>query len=142
MKGRKMTIRERQQLMRTSAIERRKVFRELCEHVAKGYSVECFPELQAKMLGDYQKLYPEEFVQEELDVAKQRGQRMWEGLGHAQASGNCLGNSRTWYYNMSNRYGWRDRVDVKAEHSGGVQFSVVSYAADRQLSEDIPEQIQ
>ncbi len=60
------------------------------------------------------------------------GRQAWEEIGHKQANGQCLGNSRTWFYNMANRYGWRDKIEVEAEHKGQVQVQVVSYASSKQ----------
>ena len=80
----------------------------------------------------YLEAYKEEFVQEELEDAMREGKQTWEDIGHKQATGNCLGNSRTWYYNMSNRYGWSDRQHVETEHKGAVSVNVISYATQKQ----------
>jgi hypothetical protein len=79
----------------------------------------------------YLKTYPEEFIQEELDNSLREGKIYWEDIGSRQANGNCLGNSRTWFYNMANRYGWKERLDIEAEHKGTVNVNVVSYASQR-----------
>ena len=61
----------------------------------------------------------------------EEGKDYWETLGKRQSEGTCLGNSRSWYYNMSNRYGWRDKHDVQAEHKGSVNVNVISYASKK-----------
>jgi len=103
MKGKKLTVKERQEKLEASKIERRKIFKELCDHVSQGLSLECFVPLSPNSIREYLKTYKEEFVQEELDNAMRSGRGYWEGLGRSQANGSCLGNSRTWYYNMANR---------------------------------------
>ena len=131
MKGKKVTSRERIQRLGEDANERRKVFKELCDHVAGGYSLDCFALLSDVSISKYLKLYKEEFIEEELRDAIRKGKCYWESIGQRQANGTCLGNSRSWYYNMANRYGWREKIDIEAEHKGQVTVSVVSYASKK-----------
>ena len=131
MKGKKMTASERIAKLESDKIERRKIFKELCEHVGKGYSIESFPPLSVESVRKYLNTFKEEFVQEELNNAMRQGRDWWEGIGRRQASGDCLGNSRTWFYNMANRYGWREKIDIEAEHKGQVNVNVISYATKK-----------
>ena len=131
MKGKKLSASERRAKIEGDAGERRKVFAELCQHIREGYSLDCFPALSEKSVRLYLELYKEEFVREDLDNAMRQGKVGWEDIGRRQANGQCLGNSRSWYYNMSNRYGWRDKVDIEAEHKGNLQVQVVSYATSK-----------
>lgn len=128
MKGKKLSYKERMAKLAQDKNERRRIFRDLCKHVEAGYSLDCFRELSHVTIGEYLTTYPEEFVREELDEAMRAGKETWEGIGRRQATGDCLGNSRSWYYNMSNRYGWSDKQKVEAEHKGQVSVSVVNYA--------------
>ena len=77
------------------------------------------------------KKYPEEFPREEIELALVKGKEMWERIGLRQANGTCLGNSRSWFYNMANRYGWREKLDVEAEHKGEISVNVISYASQK-----------
>ena len=142
MKGRKATHKERVSKLEEDKNERRRVFDKLLIHLRKGYSLESFAELSPNSVRKYINLFKEEFVQEELEEAMRQGRLAWEEIGHKQATGACLGNSRTWYYNMSNRYGWRDKIDVEAEHKGQVAVSVVSYASQKasqaSMRDDVP----
>lgn len=131
MKGKKLSAKERREKLENDKSERRKIFRELCDHVSRGYSLDCFGPIGDDSIRKYLKVYPEEFVQEELDDAMRKGKAQWEDIGHRQANGTCLGNSRTWYYNMANRYGWREKLEVEAEHKGQVNINVVSYATQK-----------
>ncbi len=133
MKGRKMSAKERREKLESDATERRKVFRELLDHVRAGYSIDCFPALSDTSIRNYLNLYSKEFIREELEDALRDGKRGWEDIGRRQANGSCLGNSRSWYYNMANRYGWREKLEVEAEHKGSVSVSVISYATQRAL---------
>lgn len=134
MKGKKLSVKERMAKLEGDKTERRKIFRELCEHVGQGYSLDSFAPLSKTSISSYLKLYPEEFCQEELDNAMRQGRDWWEGIGRRQASGDCLGNSRTWFYNMANRYGWREKLEVEAEHKGQVSINVINYASQRASS--------
>ena len=131
MKGRKLSNKERREKLEKDKEYRRAVFKELCDHLSKGYSLDCFSALSDKSVLEYLKLYPEEFIQEEMQDSMRKGKVLWEGIGYRQAVGECLGNSRSWYYNMSNRYGWKDKVDVEAEHKGQVSVNIVSYASQQ-----------
>ena len=135
MKGRKMTIKEKRIQMLTDPQLRKKIFKELCDHVAEGYSVDCFSGISKDTLKLYLKDFPQEFDQEQLNEAILDGQHWWETIGKRQSSGDCLGNSRTWQYNMINRYGWRDKIEVEAEHKGTVNVNVISYAQSKQCKD-------
>ena len=105
VKGKKMTAKERIDKLEQDKNERRKVFKELVAHVEQGSSLDCFALLSANTIRGYLKTYPEEFVEEELQAAMRKGRDWWEHIGRRQAAGDCLGNSRTWFYNMAIRFG-------------------------------------
>jgi len=133
MKGKKLTTKERREKLEQDKNERRKIFKELCEHVGRGFSLDCFAPLSVTSIRGYLKMFPDEFIEEELVEAQRKGKSHWEDIGYRQASGSCLGNSRTWYYNMANRYGWREKLEVEAEHKGQVAINVISYATQKLL---------
>ena len=138
MKGRRLTGKERREVLESDAAERRKMFKELCRHLACGYSRDCFEWLSENQIKVYIEKFPEEFVISELEDAMRRGKIFWEGVGRKQSLGECMGNSRSWYYNMANRYGWREKVDIDADVKGSVNVNVVSYASTKKLT-DSPE---
>jgi hypothetical protein len=135
MKSKKMSASERKAKIEKDKIERRKVFKELCDHVRQGYSLDCFGPLSDTSIRTYIKSYPEEFVEEELALAIRHAKAYWEQIGRRQSDGSCLGNSRSWYYNMANRYGWRDKVEIEAEHKGQISVNVVSYASSKRSTD-------
>lgn len=118
---------------------RRKIFKRLCMHVSAGYSLESFEDLSANSVRRYLETYSEEWPREEYEAALRRGRFAWEQIGRKQADGTCLGNSRSWYYNMANRYGWREKIDIEAEHKGRVEVSVISYATQKALQHNESE---
>jgi len=124
----KLMHRERVAKAYDSPEYRIELFKSLLQHVSGGYSVDSWSGLNTSVLYTLMEKYPDEMPKDELDNALIEGKDSWERLGTEQANGSCTGNSRTWYYNMSNRYGWRDKVDVKSESSGQVQVNVVNYA--------------
>lgn len=138
MKGKKLSYKERKEKLESDAGERRKLFKQLQDHVAQGLSVESFPEVTKNTLKSYFERYPNEFCMEELELSLLKGRVAWEEIGYRQANGQCLGNSRTWYYNMMNRYGWTEKAQVETEHKGSVNVNIVSYAT-RKPSVDTSE---
>lgn len=139
MKGKKLTIKERTAKLEADKQERSKIFKELCDHLREGMSLDSFGPLDHTSVHKYLKVYPEEFIREEFDQALRNGRDWWERIGRRQSSGDCMGNSRTWFYNMANRYGWREKIDIEAEHKGQVQVSIVNYATSKS-SKNTPEQ--
>lgn len=139
MKGKKISVKERQAKVEQDKNERRRIFKELCTHIANGYSLDCFGPLGFDSIKKYLKVYPEEFVQEELDNAVREGKNYWETLGRRQSDGTCMGNSRSWYYNMVNRFNWHEKAQIETEHKGQVNVSIVSYATKKD-STDTQEQ--
>jgi hypothetical protein len=131
VKGRKVTDKEQKAKLRDSADERRRVFKELCTHVKAGYSMDCFILLSDVAIRTYLKDFPDEFVEEELVKAMREGKVYWEGIGMQQAIGTCLGNSRSWYYNMANRYGWSEKAQIESKNSHEVQVNIVNYATKK-----------
>lgn len=111
----------------TAVTLRKDIFRKLLDHLKAGLSVDCFKFLSFHSIQRCLREYPAEFVQSKYDQALREGQDMWEDIGKAQALGKCLGNSKSWYYNMANRYGWRERVDLQSEHKGAMQVEIVNY---------------
>ncbi len=106
---------------------RRELWADLCKHLSGGFSLRCYPKLGEDSIGELSKSYPIECPWAKIIDAQRQGEADWEMLGKRQANGTCLGNSRTWYYNMSHRYNWTDRIDIKAEHSGAVSVNLVQY---------------
>jgi len=128
MKGRKLTQREINKKVQEDKLFRNMIFKELVKHLEKGMSLDSFEWISRATLNELMKRYPDEFNDDDLEHARRLGRDSWERIGLRQALGECLGNSRTWFYNMANRYGWRDKIDVESEHKGQVQVNVVNYA--------------
>lgn len=131
MKEEKLGPTKRAEEIAKDAELRKRIFKRLCKHLEAGYSMNCFDELCKRSVEKYLTLYPEEFIQEELDEAIRKGMCYWETLGRRQADGTCLGNSRTWYYNMSNRYGWSEKQQIETDNKHSVSVNVVSYASQK-----------
>lgn len=126
-----LSFRERQKQLRENPIERRKMFERLLKHVEAGFSIDSFAEITKNTLEEFFKKYPDEMCNEELTFSLKKGMHMWENIGKKQSTGECLGNSQAWRFNMGARYGWSDKIDLKAEHSGSIAVSVVSYASQQ-----------
>lgn len=130
-KGKKPSYAERLTKFNSDRAERLKVFHDLLAHVRKGRSLDCFSFLSEPAIESALKSYPNEFVLEDLQIAIREAKNMYETLGHDQASGHCIGNSRSWYYIMANKYGWSDRSKVEQEVKGNVEVQIISYASKK-----------
>lgn len=127
-KGKKTGAVDVMSKLESDAVERRKMFKELQRHVENGYSMDCFGPLSLGSIEKFLKDYPLEFVVADLEQSIRKAKAKWESIGERQSNGSCIGNSRSWVYNMINRYKWTDRVQVEAEHKGAVAINIVSYA--------------
>ncbi len=90
----------------------------LIDHMAEGFSFETFAAkldyCSASNLYNWVELHPA--FSEAKKVATQRGQLFWEQLARAAAAGKIKNfNSTVWIFTMKNRFGWRDKHDIKAE---------------------------
>ena len=64
---------------------------------------------------------------EAVKRAEEACQVWWERLGRNMSMGAIdKGNATTWIFNMKNRFGWKDKLDIdqKTEHSGKVDMSL------------------
>lgn len=136
MKGKKIGARERAVKLREDANYRRIIFKELIEHLLRCRSIDCFYAISEETIYEFCNKYPSEFKLDEIIEAKRQAKEAWEKIGHDQSTGLCLGNSRSWYYNMSNRYGWSDKVDVKAKTEGSVSVNIVNYSSKKTPNTD------
>jgi hypothetical protein len=121
------TYKERRQALKDDEKYRDWIHVRLLEHLREGLSIDCFGIIARQTMSEAIKNHPESFDVEEIELAIEQGKAMWEKLGHAQANGKNLGNSRTWYYNMSNRYGWSERSKQEIDAKQNVTVSVISY---------------
>jgi hypothetical protein len=121
------TYRERRNALEDDEQYRTWIHKKLLAHLREGLSAQCFGIIDKTTMAEAIKNHPESFDLREIEHAIDEGQAMWEKLGHAQANGKNLGNSRTWYYNMSNRYGWSERSKQEIDSKQAVTVSVVSY---------------
>jgi hypothetical protein len=105
------------------------VFSELLTHIKAGYSLDCFGPLSEFEIKECVKAYPNTWSESGLIEAMRLAKSGWESIGRRQAEGTCIGNSRSWYYNMSNRYGWSDKQKIETSGTQALNVSIVSYSA-------------
>lgn len=127
-----LDARERIKRLKTDREFRKQVFNELLIHVRGGFSLDCFRLLSEYHIKAFLEEFSGEFCKEELAEACRQGKEEWESIGKRQANGQCLGNSRSWYYNMSNRYGWREKQEVETNGTQAINVSIVSYQSSKQ----------
>ena len=137
-KSKQLSAREKRERLEKDVEYRKELFRKLQDHVAQGFSVSSFEHLSEDSIKKYCEIFPDEFRRDDLEESMRKSKTFWEGIGLAQAQGKCLGNSRSWIYNMANRFGWRERQEIEAKHDAQVQVSIVDYASTKPLT-DTPE---
>lgn len=135
MKAKRTGARELMKELHSSKELREEIFKELLVHLKGGFSIDSFPPLSSKSINEFVKVYPNEFIQEEIDNALRAGYNSWEEIGYQQSTGRCMGNSRSWFYNMANRYNWSEKAKVESEHSGSVNVNIVNYAKPKAPSQ-------
>jgi len=128
-RGKKESAKERIERYNTDPGARKRLCAELCKHLEQGYSVESFSGVSTRILKTYLELYKDEFPREDIEEAMQVGRDTWEQIGKRQANGQCLGNSRSWYLNMSNRYNWTDKQQIEVDGKQAVSVSIVNYSS-------------
>lgn len=139
MKGKKLNGSEKTKLFAESSEYRKEVFRELERHLSDGYSMDCFVPLDQQTIEEATKKYPLEFDPVAIKEAQRAGKSGWEALGRAQANGTCMGNSRTWYYNMNHRFGWTDKQSIDHKVDGQISVSIVNYSKPKPSQADVDE---
>lgn len=136
-KSKPLSAREKRERLEKDVEYRKELFRKLQDHVAQGFSVSSFEHLSEHSIKKYCEEFPEEFLIDDLEESMRKSKTFWEGIGLAQAQGKCLGNSRSWIYNMANRFGWREKQEIEAKHEAQVQVSIVDYAGTKTLTDTL-----
>lgn len=93
-------------------VERQEAFAAVCEHLAQGYSKECFPLADWDTIESYCEKFPEDFPTEKLKEAMRAHRLLWEGIGIDGARGKINNfSASSWIFNMKNRFraDWADR---------------------------------
>lgn len=93
---------------------------EFCEQLpdmfANGESVEevCQElKISKRAFYDWVERYPE--FAEAYELGKQASHAWWIKLGRAGATGKVQVQPTIWIFNMKNRLGWKDRVEIETE---------------------------
>jgi hypothetical protein len=128
-KNKRVSARERWNTLQTDKTLRTQLFHGLLTHLRAGYSFDCFPELSDKQCLELLKSYPEEWVEADFIEALRDGKLGWESIGRRQAEGTCVGNSRSWVYNMINRFDWTDKTKLETTGTQAVNVNIVSYTS-------------
>lgn len=113
----------------------------LLEHLSKGYSFESF----GGVVGCAKEtLYNWLKANKKFLDAKKAGETanmlFWERLGTGGAAGKIEKfNTAAWIFNMKNRHGWRDRVELSGDQYQPIQLAYMSNKKERILDHDPDE---
>lgn len=111
------------------------------DHLAKGFPVTSFHyRCSYKTLQKIIKERPELFPEEEMDMAKSRRYHTMITIGMQQAQGTSeRGNAQSWKVLMYNMFGWKDRVEQKAELQIEDQFKAAVRAQNATEQTELEE---
>jgi len=88
--------------------ERVKVYKKFCDHVAKGYSLSCFPECAENTMRKMMQDYSNELNVDLLRNAIRTSMRMYEDMGIKGARGEIHNfNAKSWQFLIMNKNGWK-----------------------------------
>jgi len=132
MKGKKRSADHLVTLFSSSPKERVRIFKRLLQHIERGLSADCFTEFCEQQIYENMEKYPLEWPRKDFVESTRKAKAMWEDIGYRQSNGSCVGNSRSWYYNMANRYGWSEKQKLEASHEGTVNVNIVNYSKPTQ----------
>lgn len=93
--------------------ERRALCERFCAHIEQGYSKKSFEECCLFTINRYIADFPEDFVG--IEEAYRKNLKFWEALGIDGTAGNIKNfNSRSWEFNMKNRFreDWADSKEI------------------------------
>lgn len=102
--------------------ERQALCDAFCRHISQGLSVDSFPDASFKTIQKYIKNYPKDFPSIKIEEARRQGRLIWEKLGLGAAAGKIKNfSSASWIFNMKNRYGWKDKVEIAGDPNAPIE---------------------
>lgn len=134
-KEKAVTAKEFNERFNRDSVFRTLIFNDLKTHLLSGYSLDCFATMSEKSIWEAMKNYALEWPVEEFEETVRKAKAGWEQIGRGQAMGTCLGNSRSWYYNMMNRYNWSDKSKVETSGNSEIQVSIIDYSSTRKAQD-------
>ena len=99
-----------------TSLQRKKLCENYCKHTEAGYSDYSFPDCSIEAFHDYSERYPADFPPEKIESSRRKRLKFWEELA---IEGKI--NASVWTFNMKNRFGWRDRPEVKSEREESIE---------------------
>lgn len=102
--------------------ERKALAERFDKHCQDGLSDEAF-EIDPDTLKSYITKYPEDFAS--IKDSKLKRRIFWERMGNAGALGKVPGfNVTAWIFNMKNRFGWRDKMELQGKDGTELSYTV------------------
>ena len=113
---------------------RRKLFKDLIEHLESGLSHHTFVPCDWETVERYVLLYPQVFEAQTILEARRRGHAWWEKLGATGAAGKIPHfNATAWLFNLKNKYPdvWKDKTEVdQTLHHDPIEIQIVQPPPD------------
>jgi len=106
-----------------TTIQRKNLLDAYLNHVKTGYSDKSFIVCDMDTFNSYCKKYPNDFPTDIVEQARRERLLYWEKLGIEGTEGKIKNyNSRSWEFNMKNRFKWSEKIEV--ENKGSVVTSI------------------
>ena len=118
-------------------IQRKKLLTEYLNHICCGYSDKSFTLCDMDTFVHYCKKYPNDFPTDMIERAKRERMLFWEKIGIEGTTGKIPGyNSRSWEFNMKNRFKWSEKIEV--ESTGNIVTSI-SFVERKSVGKELKE---
>lgn len=103
--------------------QRKKLLNDYIEHISAGFSDKSFIPCDMDTFSEYCKRYPNDFPTDIIEQNRRKRLLFWERIGIEGTTGKLAGyNSRSWEFNMKNRFKWSEKIEV--ESTGNVVTSI------------------
>jgi len=106
-----------------TSLQRRKLLTEYLQHIKSGYSDKSFFSCDMDTLVTYCGKYPNDFPTDLIEQGRRERLLFWEKIGIDGTRGKVRNfNSRSWEFNMKNRFRWSEKIEV--ENKGNIVTSI------------------
>lgn len=115
-------------------IQRKKLLTEYLNHICCGYSDKSFTLCDMDTFLVYCKKYPNDFPTDMIERGRRERLFFWERIGIEGTTGKIQGyNSRSWEFNMKNRFKWSEKIEVESTGNIVTSISFVERKTGREI---------
>ena len=121
---------------------RKDFWKDLCEHLEAGYSLNSYPHASEMTIYKYATDFPEDCPVSALEEALRHGRKMWEKIGLGGATGKINKfSAAAWIFNMKCRYGMVEKIEVSGPNGGAITQAVVTAAVSEDRIKELIKEV-